>query len=119
MKGDPPMLDWLSAEGYAMLRLCDRRAFAWEWLRRSPSYRRLWMARDKLPPDAPERVGLLAWVDPGLIWGEARPIWNIGTDPKVLDGRPAIGKAHAEDLFDIRSLAPFIDVEIAAWHTDD
>lgn len=118
MNGGQPTLDWFSAEGYAMLRLCDRRAFAWEWLRRSPDYRRLWMARDKLPPDAPERMGLLAWVDPGLIWSEARPIWNIGTDPKVLNGRPTIGKAHAKDLFDIRSLAPFVSVEIAAGHTE-
>ncbi|PKP67566.1 MAG: hypothetical protein CVT83_08255 [Alphaproteobacteria bacterium HGW-Alphaproteobacteria-5] len=63
-------------------------------------------------------MGLLAWVDPSLIWSDARPIWAIGTDPKVLDGRPVTGKAATEDLFDIRSLAPFVSVEIDPEHTE-
>lgn len=118
MSSDPAALDWLSADGYTTLRLCDRRAFAWEWLRRSHVYRRLWRARDELPPDAAKRMGLLAWVDPGLIWPEARPIWNIGIDPKVLDARPMTGTVQTDDLFDIRLLAPFVSVEVDASHTE-
>lgn len=118
MNGDPPATDWLSASDYAELRLCDRRAFAWEWLRRTPGYRRLWSVRDNPPPDALERTGLLAWVDPALMWPKARPIWSTETDPKVLDGRLATGNACAGDLFDIRSLAPFVSVEIDASHTE-
>jgi hypothetical protein len=118
MSGSLPALEWLAADGYAPLRRCDRRAFAWEWLRRSPAYRRLWNARADLPPDAPMRVGLLAWADPGLIWPEARPIWNIGMDPKVVDARPATGAAHANELFDILSLAPFLSVEVDTDHVE-
>lgn len=118
MSGGTPALDWLLAEGYTILRSCDRRAFAWEWLRRSPGYRRLWAARETLPPEAPEMTGLLAWANPDLIWPDARPIWNIGTDPKVLDGRPTVGEAQAADLLDIRSLAPFVSVAVDASHTE-
>lgn len=118
MKCDPSDPDWFTADDYAELRLCDRRAFAWEWLRRSPRYRLLWTLRHDLPRDASLRMGLLAWVDPNLIWPKARPIWSPATDPRVLDGRLATSAAHAADLFDIRSFASLVSVEIDANHTE-
>src|SRR5690606_77839 len=78
---DPPASDWLEPEGYNALLRCDRRAFAWEWLRRNRFYRRLWAVRESLPVDAPKCMGLVAWVDPALASPRARPIWNTGTDP--------------------------------------
>ena len=63
MNSGPPAAVWQVASEYSALMLCDRRAFAWEWLRRTPRYRRLWAARDRLPIDAPIRVGLLAWIE--------------------------------------------------------
>ena len=115
---DPPASDWLEPEGYNALLRCDRRAFAWEWLRRNRFYRRLWAVRESLPVDAPKCMGLVAWVDPALASPRARPIWNTGTDPKVLKGHLATRRAASTDLFDIRAFAPFLSVEINRDRTE-
>lgn len=115
---NPPASDWFEPDGYNALLRCDRRAFAWEWLRRNRYYRRLWAARESLPADAPKCVGLVGWVDPALGSPTARPIWSTRTDPKVLRGHLASRKAAATDLFDIRAFAPFVSVEIDADRTE-
>ncbi|KTE16376.1 hypothetical protein ATE76_01485 [Sphingopyxis sp. H093] len=109
-----PASDWRASDGYDALLRCDRRAFAWEWLRRNQIYRSLWAARESLPIDAPKDIGLLGWVDPALASPQARPIWSTRMDPKVLKGRLATRSAPSADLFDIRAIAPFVSVEIDA-----
>lgn len=104
--------DWRSARDYADLFLCERRAFAWEWLRRSPGYRELWTGRERLANDAVAQFGLLAWVDPALPASRARPIWSGAVDPTVLDGHPADGAPASGDALDIRDLARFVSVEV-------
>lgn len=118
LRGNRPGSDWLEPDAYNALLRCDRRSFAWEWLRRNWFYRGLWAARETLPVDAPKCVGLVAWVDPALASPYARPIWSTGTDPKVLKGHLAGKTATSTDLFDIRDLAPFVSVEIDANHTE-
>ena len=113
MRGGPGA-DWRSPEPYGELLLADRRAFAWEWLRRNATYRRHWMTRGEAAAEGPELFGLLGWVDPALSARVARPIWSIDRDPHVLRARPAFCAAPAEDLFDVRSVAPFVSVEIDA-----
>jgi len=97
---------------------CDRRAFAWEWLRRNQVYRSLWVARESLPLSTPKDIGLLGWVDPALASPQARPIWSTRMDPKVIKGRPVTRRAPSADLFDIRAIAPFVSVEIDADRTE-
>lgn len=63
-------------------------------------------------------MGLVAWVDPNLASPEARPIWNIGTDPNVLNGHLAEGDVTTEDQIDIGQLARFLSVEIDASRTE-
>lgn len=112
-----PGADWRSAEAYAELLLCDRRFFAWEWLRRSAAYRRCWHRRERLPHDAAARMGLVALIDPAVPAPYARPIWSVNTDPGVLDGRPAKQAARrpaAGDSLDILTVAPLVSVEITA-----
>ena len=118
MTSDGPAADWRSAASYADLLRCDRRAFAWEWLRRSPVYRGLWSVRDRLPVHVPIRLGLLAWLDPSLAAPAARPMWDSKTDPSVLDGHPSGEAADRRDLLDIRELASFVSVEIDESHTE-
>lgn len=117
MTGKEPGADWRSADAYAALLECDRRFFAWEWLRRSPAYRHCWRRRDLLPGDAAARMGLVAWIDPAIAAPRARPIWNVDTDPAVLDGRPArqggLDKINADSL-DILSIAPLVSVAVSA-----
>lgn len=108
--------DWRTPDAYAPLLLCDRRAFAWEWLRRSSFYRRLWARRTATTSDVLADTGLLAWVDPALAAPDARPIWSIERDPHVLSGRPASGDSVPDDLFDVRSVAPFVSVAVDASH---
>lgn len=115
---NPPASDWRVSNEYDPLLRCDRRAFAWEWLRRNQAYRCLWAARESLPVDAPKGIGLLGWVDPALASPQARPIWSTGMDPKVLKGRLATRRAPSADLFDIRTIAPFVSVEIDAGRAE-
>ena len=110
---------WRLPEAYAALLVSDRRAFAWEWLRRSPLYRELWTERQRVTYDQLERLVLHGWIDPALSAADARPIWSIGRDPHVLKGRPARGGIPVDDLFDIRSVAPFVykDLVLAPWRS--
>lgn len=113
-----PAAEWRSADDYAELLFCDRRAFAWEWLRRSPTYRQLWAERDEVAADDLAELGLLGWVDPSEPAPLARPIWSRALDKRVLLGRPADEACAPEDLFDIRSVAPLVTVEIDRAHAE-
>jgi Uncharacterized conserved protein len=112
MNGGPPAADWQVAREYSALMQCDRRAFAWEWLRRTPRYRRLWAARDRLPVGAPISVGLLAWIDPAIAAPEARPIWSPDVDPKVLQTRAGSRAPGPGDHFDILALADYVSIAV-------
>ena len=109
-----PGENWRSPLSYRDLLLSDRRAFAWEWLRRNRTYRSRWMTRRRSGSEGPERFGLLGWVDPGLSARAARPIWSIDRDPHVLRARLAPYSVPADDLFDVRSVASFVSVEVTA-----
>lgn len=111
---DGPAADWRSPEAYRDLLVSDRRSFAWEWLRRNDMYRSLWSARGEPGAVGPEFFTLLGWVDPALPASAARPIWSINRDSGVLRARLGNRAAAPEDLFDIRSVARFVSVEIDA-----
>lgn len=100
--------DWRGAANYTDLLDCDRRAFAWEWLRRSPSYR----AACNNPDSQPGGFGLVAFADPALPVTEAKPIWAPQIDPKVLSSRVSLARPKSDDEFDIRMLSPFVSVEV-------
>lgn len=115
MSGEGPGAEWRSADAYAELLLCDRRFFAWEWLRRSPAYRRGWRERDRLRSEGPTQMGLIAWIDPAIPAPRARPIWDGSIDPSVLDARPAsqtIAPDGAGDSFDILAVAQHVKVAV-------
>lgn len=118
MTGYPAAADWRATDAYSELLLCDRRAFAWEWLRRSPAYRDLWSDAGRTAHAVPRHFGLLAWVDPNLAAPGARPIWSIDTDPHVLRGHPADATGAADDLFDVRSLSTLVSVEVDVAHVE-
>ncbi len=114
LDGRGAVADWTRAANYAPLLGCDRRAFAWEWLRRSPAYRKAWDAATADPGD----FGLISFADPSLTAAEARPMWAPATDPSVLDSVVAGYAGSADDRFDIRLLAPFVSVEICDDDTE-
>lgn len=125
MSRNGPGADWQSAAAYSDLLCCDRRYFAWEWLRRNPVYRSQWLKRDQLPRSKLRATGLLDWVDPALAAPLARPIWDGDTDPAVLKGYPAttfpIGSI-AKNEFDIRTVASLASVAIGSgehWLVSD
>jgi hypothetical protein len=114
-----PASDWRDAASYAHLLESDRRMFAWEWLRRSPMYRRAWSRYGDVP-DSPvairvaSRFCLAALEDPGLDSAKARPIWRAERDPHVLSAAAAQGTLPHCELFDILRLAPWASVAIGA-----
>ena len=99
--------DWRDAAAYAPLLRADRVVFAWEWLRRDPSYRDAaacalegGAGRD----ERPERWGLHAFENPGLAGPEARLLWTADCHPLVLSAVAA--PAHASgDAFDLSRFA--------------
>ena len=112
----PLAANWRSARPYAPLLKADRRAFAWEWLRRHPRYRQAWLDRHVPPID----FGLFAYENPDRATPDARPLWTPEADPQVLDSRPGPrrGRARRADLFDIRRVAEFVAVEVDETDTE-
>lgn len=100
--------DWRNPANYVSLLACDRRAFAWEWLRRNPGYR---SAAARGTPD-PGTFGLVAFADPDLAAAGARPIWAPKVDPHVLDTYVGGYASEPDDQLDIRALAEFVSVEV-------
>lgn len=100
--------DWRRAANYASLLACDRRAFAWEWLRRNAEYQHAWQSGKQNPG----RFGLVAFADPQLGNSEARPIWAPETDPAVLRSAVSGYASRTEDHFDVRMLSRFVSVEV-------
>lgn len=115
--GDLP--DWQDAAAYAPLLGADRSIFAWEWLRRDSSYRRVagrssgrvraggaGVRRGSLEA---ERWGLHAFEPGNLAAPAARPVWSAATHPAVL---PAVSATAAdpEDVFALERFAPLATV---------
>ena len=73
--------DWRSDAAYRPLLGCDAELFAWEWLRRDPTYRQAAAAG---PEGDALRFGLHRFEDPDLPAQQAHPIWSAGFDPAVL-----------------------------------
>lgn len=110
----PVVADWRDQASYASLLACDRRAFAWEWLRRNCAYR---SAVESGTSD-PNAFGLVAFADPDLSIVDARPIWAPNIDPQVLQSYVHGYVAKAADQFDIRALADFVSVEVVDDSTE-
>ena len=111
--------DWTSERVYAPLLAADRTLWAWEWLRRNPSYRAA--ANRALEPQSagaldcgaalprPEEWGLHAFEQPSSSVPDARPVWRRAFLPHVLTvtARPGRG---ADDLFLLERLETFATV---------
>jgi hypothetical protein len=98
---DDHAADWRDAAAYAPLLKADRSIFAWEWLRRNPSYRaaaeqalgRASHPPRELNPLKPEQWGLHAFEPPHLSAPDVRPVWRTDVHPYVLP-------VHAERSFE-------------------
>lgn len=120
--GEGQTPDWRDGAAYQPLLEADRALFAWEWLRRSPSYRaaaeRAFQADRRChstePREAPERWGLHAFEPPDVTVPEARPMWCAEVHPYVL-GVEA-GPPDREDGFD---LARFAAISTLVTASDD
>jgi hypothetical protein len=97
-----PVADWKDGAAYAPLLGADRSIFAWEWLRRDPSYRAAARA-SKDPasnPAAGARWGLHGFEAPARAAPVARPVWRADVHPQVLKAE-ARKPASPEDSFDL------------------
>lgn len=107
---DEIVADWRDAAAYQALLTADRSLFAWEWLRRIPSYRlaaeRALQAGVLNPTQsggAPEQWGLHRFEPPGLAAPDARPLWCAKVHPYVLSVEA--GPPDGEDMFDLGRFA--------------
>lgn len=110
--------DWRDAAAYAPLLDADRSLFAWEWLRRDPSYRAA-AAAAALSPERkdqsprPDDFGLVAFEPPQLAVPNARPMWRADVHPYVLaaDACSSTARSDTFDLETLRKLATIIEDE--------
>jgi hypothetical protein len=113
--------DWLRPSDYEELLAIDRRAFAWEWLRRSKDYRAAWQnwmsgeGSDRLQA---RRFGLERFEDPCRPSPAARPIWSVEADPGVLPVRLSNLFAAEGDRVDLLRLASFVTLDVADDDTE-
>lgn len=89
----PGLPDWRDSAEYADLARLDCAGWAWEWLRRTATYREAASGRQAgngVDPSA-ARFGLLRFEDPALAAGDAQPFWTSLASAFVLDasGAPA------------------------------
>lgn len=98
-RGQTP--DWRDAQGYAPLLRVGRSGFAWEWLRRDPSY------RDAAGGGDPAQWGLHAFepADRGAL--AARPVWRREVYAYVLEAVAADEGGQGERL-DLEPLKRFV-----------
>lgn len=110
--GDGHVPDWKDAAAYQPLLDADRSFFAWEWLRRDPTYRaaagRAFRADGNAyrceRGEVPEHWGLHAFEHPRLTVPEARPVWCSKVYPFVLGVKA--GAPRGEELFDLTRFRP-------------
>jgi hypothetical protein len=109
--------DWRDAAAYAPLLDADRSLFAWEWLRRDPSYRAAAGAALGSNGEAqfrqPGDFGLIRFELPHLAVPNARPMWRADVHPYVLPAdvsRPT-GESDRFDLESLRQLATIFEDE--------
>jgi hypothetical protein len=100
--------DWRDAAAYAPLFEADRSLFAWEWLRRDPSYRsavRRALSASSTSASAPQPgdFGLVAFEPPDRAVPDARPIWRLDMHSYVLRVERT-GQRSPADMFDLAPL---------------
>jgi len=110
MVAGPPVADWRNADAYAALAHCDRHGFAWEWLRRSSSYRLTFdQTGGRREQQDTGRFGLHRFEPPDLPWPIARLIWHRGVDDTVLTATALpIGAAPAIDIRALNTIASYV-----------
>lgn len=118
MAGESPM-NWRDGSAYVPLLEADRSMFAWEWLRRDPSYRNAagkerrnenGRAGFVLPANAAaSQWGLHAFEAPERGVPEARPVWRRDVLARVLCAKAERAGAP-EDCFDIGRLQHFATI---------
>ena len=97
--------DWRDGAAYAPLLGADRSLFAWEWLRRDPSYRSAAAdhalagpAGGRCEDSAAAAFGLVRFEAPELGVPDARPLWRLDVHPLVL-GVERAAPGRLEDSF--------------------
>lgn len=122
-----PMQKWQQGNAYAGLSLVERNLFAWEWLRRTVTYRRAWLVasqRGQSDDRDAERFGLVTLEDPRRDARRARPIWRADLDHHVIAARTTAVALPLSELFDIRHIQRESHVaidtaEIEHWRLGD
>lgn len=112
---DRRRLDWKQPGHYAALANADRSIFAWEWLRRTGTYRLAWQRHradsGALAPH-PREFGLEQFEDPDLGAPQARPVWCSAIDPAVIRATVQSDLAPPEDSIDLLQWPELVTVAI-------
>jgi hypothetical protein len=110
---EPAVPDWRIADQYRALLVTDRRAFAWEWLRRNAHYQQSWSTthnndRCSLAP----KFGLVKLEDPALPSAHARPVWRADIDTGVVVAEILPVAPLPEEGIDFLAIASFVTLAV-------
>jgi len=105
--------NWTHEKQYASLLEADAAAFAWEWLRRSTSYKSAFFsfAGGQASPPCQE-FGLESYEHPHLSVPDARPMWSARVSPDVLKAHVSDPFAPSGDRIDLRLLSGMVTISI-------
>jgi hypothetical protein len=106
--------DWRIADHYAALARAERKALAWEWLRRTDDYNQCWIEfRGGCCGHRRAReFGLERLEDPALPTPDARPLWRAGIDQGVILAEVRTYGVDALDQIDLLEWRDLVSIAI-------
>jgi hypothetical protein len=91
----PPTMDWRDSDSYLWVTALPRPALAWEFVRRSPSYRAAYQSSDMSDPESGSLWPMVRLEDPRLDARHAVPVWSGAVCDDILPLRTGAQRREA------------------------
>ena len=116
----PPTMDWRDSDSYLWITALPRPALAWEFVRRSPSYRAAYQSIDLLEREPGSSWPMVRLEDPHLDARHALPAWTGVVSDEILPlqtgGHPQEAIRAAIDVDRLRCRMTTIDDQPGTTH---
>lgn len=112
--------DWRLASHYQALAHVERKALAWEWLRRTDDYLQAWTRHGSSGSGRgyAHRFGLEQFEDPTIAAPDAKPVWTAQIDPAVIPAIVVAADPNIDHHIDLLLCRHLIRIAIDASHDE-